>query len=170
MATTTIRLDRQSKHLTSLSIAAGNPDGTGLITFGTAVDLSSNASGGTATFEGFTLDITTNDISLRAADSIMENMAGEYNTFSCTVSELAPANGIGNLLGLASGNDYFLIIAKYRPSGAASSADQAIRVVGKRSGVTTSIVQGKNVDTLSLTPCGKFPYVGLASAMPSSIA
>lgn len=168
-ATTNIPFYKQARNLTSLRVWGGNADASGVVTWGTPVDISTNGSGGVRTFEAFTLSQSKNQVSLRPADSYYENMANEYITYSATISEVAPANGVGNLNAMALGYDYIRIIATYRPIGASSSADMAVGIIGTVASSDTGIQQGKNVDTLTVSPAGlQGVYLGLLSAMPST--
>lgn len=158
---------KQAKNLTSCVIYAGNAV-NGVVTWGTGVNIAVFGAG-TATFKGFAFDPTTSDVSLRPADSTMENMATEYQSFTASVSELAPANGPGNINLLAAGNDYFKVIVRFAPIGGTVANESAVALIAKRTGNTTGIAPGENVDTLSLVPCNIPPYIGLASGIPSAI-
>ncbi len=163
--TATIPFYKQAKNLTALQISGGNPDSTGTITWGTAIDLAIYAA--TAqTFEAFDIDVTFNNVSIRPADSVIDNMVPEYLGFTATLQEIAPANGLGNLNVLSATYTYFRVIAKFRPIGAAASLDNCVALIGVIAGLTTGIQQGKNVDKLTLAPCGRTLYFGNTAGIP----
>jgi len=163
--TATIPFYKQAKNLTSLQLSGGNPDSTGLITWSTPIDLAVLATA-SQTFEAFDIDVTFNNVSIRPADSIIDNMVPEYLGFTATVQEIAPANGIGNLNLLATTYNYFRVIAKFRPIGALAAADNCVAFMGVIAGLTTGIQQGKNVDKLTLAPCGRTLYIGNTAGIP----
>ncbi len=162
--TATLPFYKQAKHLTTLKLYPGVKAGS-VVTWGTPVDLATQASGGTGTFEAFQFNGSPVDVSLAPADSRYENMATERDTFDVTISEVAPVNGTGNLKLIWYTSEYIRVVAGYTDDGAASSTEQSIVVVGKRGRLGTGMQLGKNTDTLSLVPCGKAPFIGLTSAI-----
>ena len=154
---------KQARNLTSVKIWAGNAV-NGVVTWGTPVELAVYA-GGTLTFESFSLSLEPQDVELTPSDALVVNMVTERENFSATVSEIAPANGSGNLNLLAATYDYFRVVAVYKAKGSSDSTASAVGVVAKRGALSTGIQAGKNVDTLNLVPCGTLPYIGPNAAI-----
>jgi hypothetical protein len=166
--TTTVSAWKQAQYCTQLKIYGGTPSG-GVITWSSAVDLSSQ-SGGTATFEMYSINQSLSQISVRPADSIVQNMVNEFLEFDLEVHEVAPANGIGNLRTLfynstgVQAHTHIKVIATFTLPGGTAYYDAAIGVIAT---LNSGLQQGKNTDTLTAKPCGIAPFAGIAGNLPS---
>lgn len=153
----------QARDIIDMNVSAGTPNASGVVTFGTAVDLS--VAGGAATFKALEISLDPAHLKVHASGLVVPNYVVEEDDFTVTIREVIPANGEGNLLALAYAHDYIRVGVLYRPHWAATGGTQLV-VAGVRGTLQTGIQMGENVASLTLRPAAQAFWAGNSAATP----
>lgn len=163
---TTISRGLQARNLISCAIQSGTPNSSGVITWGTAIELSV-ADSGTLTFDAFELRLGPLLEKFVPSDTNVANYQIEHNDWTAVLREMTPQTSIGALMTVALGGDLVRIVAIYGAPGALAAAQTQVVVIGIRDATNFGIAAGRNVQELTIRPIGYNPFVDDAAATPT---
>lgn len=153
------------RDLVSCTVYGGDADpATGVITWGTGVDLGLTT--GSGAWKGLTIDQDRSGVDVSPSDALIATNLTERISFSFTVNEIQPANAAGALSALdQAGNQFVKVVAKYRKRG--NSAGPYYRaLIGRIGRISLPIDSGLNVGTMSGDSIG-YAYVDGVTSLPS---
>ena len=140
----------QAKNLTSCLVSIGAPNASGVLTFGTAVDLSD------AVLKRFvSLQITPRQVTeqLRNSDSYVDNNVVEYVSWQAVLRELNIASGFSAIvqaLSTTAGNSHMKIEATY----AFNTTGVRMAIAGLWEQGEIGIQGGQNQPEITIIPSG----------------
>lgn len=163
----------QARDLISALITPGNLNASGVIVWGTDIEMAIFA-GGTGTWKAFELNNNPSLTNFMPSDMGVANYQNEYEDFDFTIRELTPVNGPGSLMFINGyhngtayvGYDFVRVDYIYRPRYKTTGTGVRLVAVGTRGPVRHTYSQGENLQEMTLKPINYGVWVGLSSATP----
>ena len=139
----------QAIHLTSCLVSIGAPNASGVLVFGTAVDISN------AVLKRFvSLEVTPRQVTeqIRNSDSPVDNNAVEYVSWQATLTELDIASGVSAIVQAvgSAGSSHMRIEATY----AYGTTGVRMAVAGLWTEAQVGLQGGQNAKQITVIPSG----------------
>lgn len=163
---TTIPRYLQARNLLSLAIQGSTISAAGVITWGTAIELSV-ANAGVNGFDAFELRQGPQMEKFVPADTAVAAYQIEHEDWTATVRELTRQADIGATMTVFGSSDYVRVTAKYGSPGALAAAQTQVVLIGIRETEQFGIGAGRNTQEITLRPCGYAIWVGAGNGSPS---